>query len=174
VGEAPSAAPAPAASAAPAEPIGEEAERKVVLENDAVRAELTNRGAQLVSLVLKDKRLADGSPLELVGGRRSSPYPLALVAGDGSSHPLNDALFRVDSEERAGISVARFAYRGERGAATKTVTLAGDGRMEIELEVPGGLGTGGRCSAPACARARRRSSRTATTGARRSTARPAP
>ena len=131
------------ASAAPLEPIAASEEKRVVLENDALRAELTNRGAQLVSLLLKDKRLADGSALELVGRRASSPYPLALVAADGTPHALDDALFAVETEERAGITTARFRYRGERGAAEKTIRLAGDGRMEVEVELAAGTAPGG-------------------------------
>ncbi len=127
----------------PREPIAATAEQKVVLENESIRLELTNRGAQLVSLELKDKRLADGSVLELVARRGDSPYPLALVAGDGAAHPLNGALFRVETEDRPGLSSARFVYRGPEGEAEKRVALAADGRVEIQLEVAGGLGKGG-------------------------------
>ena len=139
----PEAASGEAAPAAPLEPIAAAEEKRVVLENDALRAELTNRGAQLVSLLLKDKRLADGSALELVGRRASAPYPLALVAADGAPHALNDVLFAVETEERAGITTARFRYRGERGAAEKTIRLAGDGRMEAEVELAAGTAPGG-------------------------------
>jgi YidC/Oxa1 family membrane protein insertase len=132
-----------AAPAAPREPVAATAEERVVLENDALRAELTNRGVQLVSLVLKDKRLADGTPLELVARRGDSPYPLALIAPGGAPHALNAALFAVEREERAGIASARFRFRGEAGAADKRVTLGPDGRIEVEVEVPGGLGAGG-------------------------------
>jgi YidC/Oxa1 family membrane protein insertase len=129
--------------AVPPTPIADTEERRVVLENDAVRAELSNRGAQLVSLRLKDKKLADGTLLELVGERSTSPYPLALVGEDGAPHPLDGALHRVETDERPAGQSAFFSYRGAEGAVEKRVTLAADGRLEIELKVAGGLGKGG-------------------------------
>ena len=62
---------------------GEEAvaemEETLVLENDRVRLELSNRGAQLVSARLKDYQAEEGETLEMVRDRGSDPYPFALV-----------------------------------------------------------------------------------------------
>jgi YidC/Oxa1 family membrane protein insertase len=130
---APDAAPGPAGAAplvaAAAEPVAAASEARSVLENDFVRAEFTNRGAQLVSLVLREKRSAKGEPIELVQPRSTTPYPFALVGTDGSPHALDGALFAV---EAAALEL-RFTYRGAEGSAHKLFRLLPDGRLDFEV-----------------------------------------
>ena len=89
---------APAAPAAPAPaaeepPVAAAAAEEVVLENELARVVFSNQGAQLRSFELKEKRADDGTPLELVQRRSTTPYPFALVGADGAAHPLDGALF---------------------------------------------------------------------------------
>ena len=132
---APSAEPAPApveaAPAAAEPPIAAAAESRSVLENDLVRAEFTNRGAQLVSFALKEKRSEEGVPLELIQPRGATPYPFALLDTTGAAHALDGALFAVEAD---ALSL-RFTYRGSEGSAEKLFRLLPDGRLDFELEV---------------------------------------
>src|SRR5690606_12215733 len=125
-----------------AEPIGAVEEERVVLENDELRAEFTNRGGQLLSLVVKGKTAESGEPLELVQPRPDGPHPFALVDGRGASHPLNGALFAV--ERRAGGDAGEevvFRHRGESGFAAKQFRLGPSGELEVDVETDvSGLG----------------------------------
>ena len=139
---------APAGEVAPGPPPAQRApradtaERLVVLEDASTRAELTNRGAQLRSFVLKEHRDEEGRPLELVRSRREGPWPLGLVGPDFAPSPLDQALFTVTEERDAeGRPALRFEYAGPHGAATKVVRLLGDGLLELEVEAsPAGWG----------------------------------
>jgi len=92
-------------------------EDRVVMETDRVRVEITNRGGQVVSFLLKEHEAREGGPVDLVRARRGAPYPFGLVDRDGASHPLNEVLFET---ERLGDGGVRFRYRGAAGEATKT------------------------------------------------------
>lgn len=142
-----SGAPAPAAAAevpvaaVPAEPIGAAKEETVVLENDELRAELSNRGGQLVSLVVKGKTAESGEPLELVQRRPAGPHPFALVDARGTGHPLNDALFAVERPAGGEGAEVVFRHRGETGFASKSFRLGAAGELEVEVETDvSGLG----------------------------------
>ncbi len=114
-----------------------EVEEFPVLENQAVRLEFSNRGAQLLSFQLKNDR--DGvEPLELVRDRGSDPYPFALVVGGEKWHRLNKALFVFSREETsAGEQVLTFRHRGERGAAEKEFRMTSDGLLRVRMTVLG-------------------------------------
>ncbi|GMU64747.1 MAG: hypothetical protein AMXMBFR36_10210 [Acidobacteriota bacterium] len=132
--EAPAAAPA-------AEPIAAEEEERVVLENDELRVELSNRGGQLVSLVVKGKTAESGEPLELVQRRPAGPYPFALVDARGGGHPLNEALFVVERPAGPRAAEVVFRQRGEAGSASKRFRLGDSGELEVEVETDvAGLG----------------------------------
>lgn len=138
-GAAPSPAPAPAAApaadaTADAAPIVATAPEQVVLENDLVRAEFSNRGAQLVSLQLKEKSAEDGSPLELVQRRLATPHPFALMTPEGAAHPLDAALFTIERQGGAEPSVV-FRYRGAEGSAEKRFRLRGNGGLDFDVRV---------------------------------------
>ena len=119
------------------QPVQGAAEQRVVLESELARAEFTNRGAQLVSLRLKDQRDARGNPVELVRKRaQASPYPYGLVRKqDLASHPLNQALFQVQ-RGRDGRSLI-FRYRGPAGVAEKHFRFDDQGFLEVVANVPG-------------------------------------
>lgn len=121
------------------EPIQATLEESVVLENDIVRAEFSNRGAQLLSLRLKNETNAEGGQIEMIRRRGRDPYPFALVRDGEKIHRLNKALFqtqRVTSAE--GDPGVTFRYRGEEGSAEKSFHLAPDGLLESELKLSGG------------------------------------
>jgi YidC/Oxa1 family membrane protein insertase len=125
---------APAAPVAAAEPIGAAAEERVVLENEELRVELSNRGGQLVSLVVKGKTAESGEPLELVQRRPAGPFPFALVDARGADHPLNAELFAVERPAQGGDAEVVFRHRSEAGSASKRFRLAAAGELEVEIE----------------------------------------
>ncbi|HEY8020982.1 MAG TPA: membrane protein insertase YidC [Thermoanaerobaculia bacterium] len=118
----------------PAIPIAAEIEERVVLEDDQQRATFTNRGGQLVSLVLKHRMDADGKPLELVRRRASPPYPYALVDRNLAPLPLESSLFAVEGRASDAVS---FRYSGPNGTATKRFHFDPKGLLVAEIEVPG-------------------------------------
>lgn len=135
------AAEAERAAATPALPgvegLGEQPE---ILENDAMRAEFTNRGARLVSLRVKGMNRTAEHPdgeLELVAPRQQSPLPLSLLGADGQLSPMNAALFAARREATPEGERLSFLYRGSQGEAEKSFVLGPEGRMEIAVRVPG-------------------------------------
>ncbi|HEV7517556.1 MAG TPA: membrane protein insertase YidC [Thermoanaerobaculia bacterium] len=124
-----------AAAANPADPQAiAEREERVVLENGQTRAELSNRGAQLVSFVLRQDRTADGKPLELVRARTGGLYPFGLVGRDLAPLPLDGALFAIESRDPTGVT---FRYNGPLGTARKSFRFDKDGLLTAEVTVPG-------------------------------------
>ncbi len=129
-----------------------EFEERPVLENDTVRLEFSNRGAQLLSFRLKSYRAQEGQEgdLELVRDRGSDPYPFALVAGSEKSHRLNKALFTwsagpADSADlmepsdsmEPGTQTLHFRHRSNRGAAEKAFSLSPGGLLTVTMTVLG-------------------------------------
>jgi YidC/Oxa1 family membrane protein insertase len=107
---------------------------EVALENEWLRAVWSNRGAQLVSVELKEHAAnGDGGWVDMVRRRQGGAYPFGLIDQAGESSPLNTVLFAV--ERRAGG--ATFTYRGAAGSASKEVRLADDGTMEVTVEAAG-------------------------------------
>ena len=126
------------APAAPLPPVAAAREERVVVETDAFRATFTNRGAQLLSLVLKEHRGPDGKGLDLVRRRAGQPYPFTLVDPAGGALPLDQALYAV---ERAGTPAApevAFRYRGPQGDAVKRFRFRGEEVFDVEATVGGG------------------------------------
>jgi len=72
------------------------AEERPTVETEDFRAVFTNRGAQLISFVLKKHPSATTGQLEMVRSREAGPYAFALTGADGEWSPLNDVLFIVD------------------------------------------------------------------------------
>ena len=131
------AAPEPAAAALP--PVAAAEEKVEVLENDALRAEFTNRGARLVSLRVKGMNGAAGSPggeLELVAPRQESPLPFSLLGPGGEPLAANAALFVTARESTKEGERLRFQYRDALGEVEKSFLLGPDGRMEIVIAAP--------------------------------------
>ncbi len=128
------ASPAPAVSAAP--PVQAAAEEAVTLQAGRARAVLTNRGAQLTSLMAPELSSPKSGTLELVRQRAGVPYPYAFTAGDGlQPSPLNQALFQAQ-RSADGRSVT-FRYSGPLGAAEKTFRFDDNGLLTVDARVPG-------------------------------------
>ncbi|MEO7795384.1 MAG: membrane protein insertase YidC [Thermoanaerobaculia bacterium] len=141
----PDAAPgaAPAVVAVPAlPPVEATEERHEILENEAVRAEFTNRGALLLSLRVKGinaeagKAGAPAGELELVALRKESALPFSLVGAGGEPLAVNAALFAVTRESTQQGERLSFLYRGNQGEVEKSFVLGSDGRMEIVVAAP--------------------------------------
>jgi YidC/Oxa1 family membrane protein insertase len=129
--EAPAGTPSP-----PTPPITAAKEERVVVDTERFRAEFSNRGAQLVSFVLKELRKGSvGRDLELVRGRRDLAYPFGLV-GDGlAPHPLNAALFAIEERSANGVT---FRYNGPEGSASKRFRFDANGLFRAEIGVTAG------------------------------------
>jgi YidC/Oxa1 family membrane protein insertase len=134
--EAPAAAAPTAAAAAPeeaaGEPIAATVEEHPVVETDLVRAEFTNRGAQLLSFRVKDHRDAQGEPLELVHARTEGPYPFALVSATGAPLPVAEALFAVERD--AADHSLTFRYNGREGRVEKRFRFGDNGLFEVAVD----------------------------------------
>ena len=127
----------PIASTLP--PVAAAEERREVLENDALRAEFTNRGAHLISLRVKGMNGTAGSAggeLELVAPRHESPLPFALLGPAGEPLAANAALFVATRETTKDGERVRFHYRDGQGEVEKSFLLGPDGRMEIVVAAP--------------------------------------
>jgi YidC/Oxa1 family membrane protein insertase len=129
----------------PTEPAAASAEQRLVVENESVRVEFTNRGAQIVSLVARNRTAAGGDPLELVRPRPEGPYPFGLVDATGAPLALDDALFEVERHDPTAAADGTelvFRYRGDAGAARKVFRVHDDGRIDFSVEVSGTPGFG--------------------------------
>jgi YidC/Oxa1 family membrane protein insertase len=108
----------PSASAAPA--------REIVVENEAVRAIFTTRGAVLKSWELKKYHDEHGRPLELVAGHAPAdePLPFTIAADDSAlSARLASASF-TESNESGGAGhpwQAQFDYTDSGGVHAQKV-----------------------------------------------------
>lgn len=110
-------------------------EESVVLEGDGFRAELSNRGAQLVSLVLPEHDDGAGGPVNLVRDRREAAYPFGLVSEDGAALPVDDALFVT--ERGADPASVTFRYSGPAsggGEVIKRFAVAERGLLSVAVE----------------------------------------
>ena len=126
-------APAPAA---PAEAIQAAAEERVTLTDGRSQAVFTNRGAQLLSMVVPEKASRNSGSLELVRKRAGGTYPYSLVTRAGlKPHPLDEALFRAE-KSADGRSVL-FRYSGPLGVAEKRFDFDARGLLEADVKVPG-------------------------------------
>jgi YidC/Oxa1 family membrane protein insertase len=128
---APGKAPVPAWAG---EPVQGSAEQRIVLESRDSRAVFTSRGAQLVSLQIKDPKHGG---VELLRKRTEGPYAYGLVLRpDHKPHPLNQALFQAQAEP--GGRAVLFRYRGPAGIAEKRFRFDDKGFLESAIEVSGG------------------------------------
>ncbi len=92
-------------------------EKTVVLENDRVRIELRNRGAQIVSARLKTHLNAKGEPLDLVRARGEDPYPLAILGEGGRSKPSTKRFSRSKKKTDGASKIAILRHQSDKGAA---------------------------------------------------------
>ncbi len=112
-------------------------EKTVVLENERVRIEIRNKGAQIVSARLKTHFNAKKEPLELVRSRGTDPYPLAILGEDGRSKALNEALFTIEEKTEGDLKIATFRHQSEKGVAEKTFRLDQNGFLEVVIRTSG-------------------------------------
>jgi YidC/Oxa1 family membrane protein insertase len=96
--------------------VGDREERNIVVENDAVRAVFTNRGAVLKSWTLKHYKDRNGAPLDLVPQIvRGGPKPFTLLVDDGKlSATLKNALYSPSADAlklSTGPGTLTFEYR---------------------------------------------------------------
>jgi YidC/Oxa1 family membrane protein insertase len=129
------AASTPPAPPPPTEAVQAAAEERVTLTDGRNRAVFTNRGAQLLSMVVPEKESLKSGTVEMVRARASGPYPYALVTRALKPHPLDDALFRAE-KSADGRSVV-FRYSGPLGVAEKRFGFDPRGLLEADVQVPG-------------------------------------
>lgn len=126
-----------AALPAPAEAIAATAETATTLENAALRATLSNRGALMTSLILKNYNDDAGRPLELIrAAPPGSPRALGVVfpGQDALTRKALDALFVV---EKTGESGLRFRYADSSLSITKELRLSGGHLFDVRVSVSG-------------------------------------
>ncbi len=127
--------PVVAAPAAPA-PAAAAAEEEITLQSGRTVAVLTNRGAQLLSMMAPEKSDPKSGVLELVRQRVGLDYPYSLTTADGRQpSPLNQALFKA--ERGADGRSVTFRYSGPLGVAEKTFRFDDRGLLATDVRVPG-------------------------------------
>jgi YidC/Oxa1 family membrane protein insertase len=127
-------APAMAEEESFAESLAAEREEVVVVESAEFRAEMTNRGGQLLSYQLLKHKSADGGPVDLVRRRGAAPYPFGLATPQGAPSPLNEVLFQVEqSSSPAGDKEITYRYRGPEGSVEKRFAFRSDGMIEVDV-----------------------------------------
>jgi YidC/Oxa1 family membrane protein insertase len=131
----PAAAGTAAVAAAPFEAMQATAEERVTLTDGRAQATFTNRGAQLVSMVVPEKATRNSGSLELVRKRAGGTYPYALVTRTLQAHPLDAALFHV--EKSADGRAVVFRYSGPLGVAEKRFDFDPRGLLEADVRLPG-------------------------------------
>ena len=116
------------------ESISADREELVVVETAGFRAEMTNRGAQLLSYQLLNHKSADGGPVDLVRRRGAAPYPFGLATPQGGPSPLNEVLYQVEeSSSTAGDREITYRYRGPEGSVEKRFVFRSDGMIEVDV-----------------------------------------
>lgn len=130
------------AATKPVASLAAEREELVVLDTERYRAELTNRGGQLLSFELKRHREngGDGAAVDLVRRRVDWPYPFALTDLLGEPLALNEALFEIERWTEGASQALTFRYSGPLGRAEKEFRFNPDGLIEIDFRLPGETG----------------------------------
>ena len=129
--------------------VADTSDREIVVENDAIRAVFSSRGAVLTSWRLKHYAGSDGAPLDLIPSQAPSGYakPFALTFDDASvTGMLGRALFKPNTDSLnagSGPASLTFEYRDANGVtARKEFAFAPDHPYQIvfsaEVSGPGG------------------------------------
>jgi YidC/Oxa1 family membrane protein insertase len=142
------AAPAPAAkpgvvptvaAAAPLQAVAAEREQVVTIDTPKYVAQLSNRGAQLISFKLKSYREKSGSEVDLVKSRPRSryDYPFFVETRDlQTSRKLNTSLYAVTESNDRGARVVQFRLVTPEGvSATKTFRFEGDYTFRFSSQI---------------------------------------
>ncbi len=134
----PVASPEAAIPAPPAaEAISAAKESLVTLENEALRATFSNRGAVVTSLVLRKHADDRGRPLELVRALPSPAHrPLGLLfpANEELTARVANALFVFEKEREGKL---RFRFSDGSVGVTKEISLAGAYLFGLRVSVAG-------------------------------------
>lgn len=134
--------PAAAAPAlvAPAERIEGASEERITLSGPGMTAVLSNRGAQVLSVVVAQSSKPGAPTLEMVRQRARGPYPFGLTDNRRQESALNAALFTVNrSADGRG---ATFRYSGAAGVCEKTFRIDEKGLLQADIHVAGSGGWG--------------------------------
>ena len=126
------------AAAAPAQSlVGETIEREIVVENDAIRASFSTKGAVVTSWRLK-RYAENGAPLDLVphSAPAGSAKPFTLVTDDQAVNAtLDKALFKSSADSvnvSASPATLSFEYRDASGlSVTKAFSFAPDRPYDV-------------------------------------------
>jgi YidC/Oxa1 family membrane protein insertase len=132
-GSAPADAPLAAQSSVPA--IAASAEESVTLEGPGLTAVLSNRGAQVHSVIVPQSSKPGAPTLEMVRQRARAPYPFGLTDSRRQPSALNDVLFTV--EKGGNGRSATFRYSGREGIAEKTFRVDDKGLLQADIHVAG-------------------------------------
>ncbi len=134
---APPAEAAPGAPAASAAPVAASEEVRTVLENDVLRLTLSNRGAVLVSAILKKYQDEQKQPLELVRETAlASSRPLTL-AFSGRAEETGGAAAALFAVEKRSDRAARWTFSDGRLRITKEIRLADGYLFDVAVSVVG-------------------------------------
>jgi len=137
--QAPGGAAAPLASAQVL-PVEEEnlQEQTVALENEVFRVTFTNRGGMVQSILLKEFKNADGSPVEMIIRGDSTQLPFSIHFG-GPEAKAVDSLFAVErypSESRVDFTRSFFSQSGVPFTLRKSYLFKpGDYLMELRVTI---------------------------------------
>ena len=123
------------APASPVAPLQAAAEERITLQDGRLRAVFTNRGAQLLSMLVPEKSDPKSGTLEMVRGRSGDAYPYSLTTPNAQPHPLNQALFQAEKGVD-GRSVT-FRYSGPLGVAEKSFRFAEKGLLAVDVRLAG-------------------------------------
>jgi len=97
-------------------------EQKVYVETDVFRAEFTNRGAEMSSILLK-KHTADGKPVEMLFNRQTGRNAFELYFGEPIYVKPVDALFNVKKPSENEVEFTRTFQVKQEDGSSGTFTL---------------------------------------------------
>jgi YidC/Oxa1 family membrane protein insertase len=127
--------------AAPITPVGATALQFVTVDTPNYTARFSNRGAELVSFLLKHYTNHDGSRVELVKARepQRTDFPFAFSTADPALAPrLNSALYAVDDTNQGSVRIVTFRYAGGGVSATKTFRFTEEYLFSFSAQVTPG------------------------------------
>jgi YidC/Oxa1 family membrane protein insertase len=111
-------------------------ESSTIVENELYRIQFSNRGAQVISWILKKYKDADGKPLDLVNKQAAAQfgYPLSLFTYDAGVHEkLSRALF-LPSATGDVIAPSTLTFTWSDGGVTARKTFTFDTSYVIHAE----------------------------------------
>jgi YidC/Oxa1 family membrane protein insertase len=138
------AAPAPAAAPVRAEPVPAAThanqEERIVVDRPLYRATFSNRGALLVSFVLKKYDDDQGNPLEMVHrepGAAVGTLGFEFVSDAAATKTANTSLYEVTRSSSPGAEGLAFRYSGGGQAFEKRFRMGSGYLFEVQAATPG-------------------------------------